>query len=78
MIYTAIYMDRVGTVIHKTCPASVERKEAWATAVSMGAPNGECLLALVCGAHPVYTFESFEDSKVETDIKNHDLFEITP
>jgi len=78
MIYTAIYMARNGAIVYKTCPAHVEREKAWKKAVSLGSPHGECLLALVCGVHPVYTYENFEDSKVETSIKDHDLFEIIP
>ena len=78
MIYTAIYMDREGKVVHRRCPADMNRHKAWKSAVALGAPNGECLLALVCGGHPVYTYESFNPNEKPESIKHHDLYEIIP
>ena len=70
MIYTAIYMNDRGVVTHRTCPSTADRAKAWKGALVV-AVDGECLVALVPGSHPVYTY-----SDGPSNIKSHDLFEI--
>ena len=70
MIYTAIYMNDKGVVTHRTCPSTADRAKAWKDALVV-AVDGECLVALVPGSHPVYTY-----SDGPQNIKSHDLFEI--
>ena len=75
MVYTAIYMNNKGVVTHRSCPSVPDRKSAWSDACKI-ADTGECLVALVPGTHPVYTYDKLTPSSDNTGIKSHDLFEI--
>ncbi len=75
MVYTAIYMNDKGVVTHRSCPSVPDRKKAWSAACTI-ASEGECLVALVPGSHPVYTYDKLSTSFDDSGIKSHDLFEI--
>ncbi len=76
MIYTAIFQSKTGRVVRSRYTATMNRREAWASAAAMGESNGECLIALVPGDHPVHTHESVFSDAPNTELKHHDVFEV--
>ena len=75
MIYTAIYQDASGKVSSGKYAGSPDRPVAYRNAASMGETDGRCLVALVPGDHPLYTYEDLvaHDRAV---MQRHDLFEL--
>ncbi len=78
MIYTAIFQNQSGELTYSRYTGVIDRGEAWRAAANMGESSGECLLALVPGDHPVYTYENtFQANKTDrTNMKVHDVFEL--
>ena len=77
MIYTAIFQNKEGKLIYSRYTGVIARREAWERAAAMGKTSGDCLIALVPGDHPVYTYETlFEEGTANTELKNHDVFEV--
>mgnify|MGYP001376521160 CR=1 FL=1 len=78
MIYTAIFQNNTGKLTRSRYTGVIDRKEAWKSAAHMGESNGDCLLALVPGDHPVYTYDNtFSNKNADrTNMKTHDVFEL--
>ena len=77
MIYTAIFQDKDGNLSRSRYTGVIARQEAWRRAASMGESSNMCLLALVPGDHPVYTYENvFNSEQPSTELKQHDVFEM--
>ncbi len=78
MIYTAIFQNKQGELTHSRYTGVIGRREAWRRAADMGETNGDCLVALVPGDHPVYTYENTMIDREQniTEMKNHDVFEL--
>ena len=80
MIYTAIFQNPQGQLTRSRYTGVMSRSEAWLTANKMGASNGECLIALVSGDHPVYFYENFvEDNRTDpamTAMQAHDVYDM--
>jgi hypothetical protein len=79
MIYTAIFQNPQGKLIRMRYTATMNRSETWLDATKMGASDGNCLIALVSGDHPVYFYENFVEDNARQDrtaAQNHDLFEL--
>jgi len=79
MIYTAIFQNPQGKLTRMRYTATMNRSETWLNAAKMGAKQGDCLIALVSGDHPVYFYENFVDdnARIErSEIQKHDLFEL--
>lgn len=74
MIYTAIFQDSQSKIRRYRYTGAVGRKEAWVQAASLGEADNECLIALVPGDHPVYTYENTIHDL--TDTQRHDLYEV--
>ena len=55
--YTAIYQNSAGKLTRHIGQASNDRKEAWAQLCDMKENEGECLILLVPGNHPVVQYE---------------------
>ena len=81
MIYTAIFQNSVGKLFTSRYTGVVNRSDAWLTAAKMGASEGNCLVALVPGDHPVYFYDNFvTDSNVidineRSEQQNHNLYD---
>ena len=81
MIYTAIFQNAQGKLTRSRYTGVVSRQDAWLAATKMGASNGDCLIALVSGDHPVYFYENFVadsnviDMKQRTKQQEHDVYE---
>ncbi len=81
MIYTAIFQNAQGKLVRSRYTGVVNRQDAWLTATKLGASNGDCLIALVSGDHPVYFYENFvtdsnvTDTKQRTKLQEHDVYE---
>ena len=56
MIYTAIYQGPQGQLTYGRYNGHISRKDAWLSAAKLGGMNGNCLVALVPGDHPVYFY----------------------
>tara|TARA_B100000131_G_scaffold42770_1_gene38445 strand:- start:52 stop:312 length:261 start_codon:yes stop_codon:yes gene_type:complete len=80
MIYTAIFQTADGTLSRSRYTGVIDRRDAWINAAKLGDSSKQCLVALVPGDHPVYTYEDvFDVSGVpNTEMKNHDVYEIVP
>jgi len=79
MIYTAIFQNPQGKLTRLRYTATMNRAETWLNAAKMGASQGDCLIALVSGDHPVYFYENFVDDNARTEkseTQKHDLFEL--
>ena len=77
MIYTAIFQNKYGTLTRSRYTGVMDRQEAWKRAAALGKATDSCLIALVPGDHPVYTYESlFNTEGPNTELKNHDVFEV--
>jgi hypothetical protein len=55
--YTAIYQNSAGKITRYTATASNDRSKAWAQLCEMKENEGECLILLVPGDHPVVQYE---------------------
>ena len=56
--YTAIYQNREGKITRYTAQGSNDRGEAWSQLC-----EGECLILLVPGDHPVVQYEDSRENK---------------
>ena len=54
--YTAIYQNAAGRITRYTAQASNDKKQAWAQLSGMRESDGECLILLVPGDHPVVQY----------------------
>ena len=70
MVYTAIYQNERGRFSHVKYMGYVDRAEAWLAAATLGEHEGDQLIALIPGDHPVY-FET----NVGLSIKDIDVFD---
>lgn len=61
--YTAIYQNSEGQISRYTATASNDKKEAWAQLCHMKESDGECLILLVPGDHPVVQYEDTIENK---------------
>ena len=61
--YTAIYQNTEGRITRYTAQASNDRKEAWAQLCAMKESDGECLILLVPGDHPVVQYTDTINNK---------------
>ena len=80
MIYTAIYQNSQGKLFTSRYTGIVNKSEAWLSAAQMGGSEGNCLVALVPGDHPVYFYENFvsdSEHRDRTGQQDHDLFLVT-
>ena len=55
--YTAIYQNSAGKITRYTATASNDRPKAWSQLCKMKENEGECLILLVPGDHPVVQHE---------------------
>ena len=80
MIYTAIFQNAQGKLITSRYTGHISRKEAWLNAAKMGSSNGDCLIALVPGDHPVYFYENFvtehKQPTPRSAQQDHDVYEL--
>jgi hypothetical protein len=64
--YTAIYQNSEGRITRYTAQASNDRKEAWAQLCEMKESDGECLILLVPGNHPVIQYvDTIENKQID-------------
>ena len=61
--YTAIYQNSEGEISRYTATASNDKKQAWKQLSDMKESDGECLILLVPGDHPVVQYIDTIDSK---------------
>ena len=61
--YTAIYQNSEGKITRYTATASNDRGKAWAQLREMKENEGECLILLVPGDHPVVQYEDTLENK---------------
>ena len=61
--YTAIYQNSEGKITRYTAQGSNDRREAWAQLCGMKESDGECLILLVPGDHPVIQYEDTRENK---------------
>ena len=61
--YTAIYQNSEGKITRYTAHASNDRPAAWAQLREMKENEGECLILLVPGDHPVVQYEDTLENK---------------
>ena len=61
--YTAIYQNNTGKITRYTAQASNDKREAWNTLCDMKEKEGECLILLVPGDHPVVQYEDTLENK---------------
>ena len=70
MVYTAIYQTHDGGFTSTKYMGYVNRREAWIAASDLGEHEGNQLIALIPGDHPVY-FEA----DAQLSIKDIDVFD---
>ena len=70
--YTAIYQNSEGEISRYTATASNDKRQAWSQLCDMKENDGECLILLVPGNHPVIQYED------TTENKQIDLFDNVP
>jgi len=64
--YTAIYQNAIGKITRYTAQASNDRAKAWKQLSDMKESDGECLILLVPGDHPVIQYEdTLENRQVD-------------
>ena len=64
--YTAIYQNSEGKITRYTATASNDKKEAWAQLSDMKESEGECLILLVPGDHPVVQYvDTIENKQID-------------
>ncbi len=61
--YTAIYQNSTGKITRHIATASNDRREAWSQLCDMKESDGECLILLVPGDHPVVQYEDTRANK---------------
>ena len=82
MIYTAIFQGSQGKLTSSRYLGVPDRAEAWLSAAKMGSVEGELLIALVSGDHPVYFYENFVQSNTgsgrpeQSDQQRHDVYKM--
>ena len=76
MTYTAIFQDKTGLLTRGRYTGAPDRHEAWEHAARMGEAHGGCLIAMIPGDHPVYTYPSIFGNNASIELKNHDVYEI--
>jgi hypothetical protein len=76
MIYTAIFQNSKGVLTRGRYTGSPDRHQAWQHAAQMGEPSGDCLVAMVPGDHPLYTYENICDRTANIELKSHDVYEV--
>ena len=81
MIYTAIFQNSIGKLFSSRYTGVMNRSEAWINAAKMGGSEGNCLIALVPGDHPIYFYDNFVKETSanmvdRTNMKSHDVYEI--
>ena len=84
MIYTAIFQGPQGKLSRSRYLGSPDKATAGLSAAKMGSSNGDVLIALVSGDHPVYFYENFVQSNAKTELRivhsaqqTHDPYEMT-
>ena len=64
--YTAIYQNSKGKITRCTAQASNDKKQAWAQLSGMRESDGECLILLVPGNHPVIQYvDTIENKQID-------------
>ena len=64
--YTAIYQNAAGRITRYTAQASNDKKQAWAQLSGMRESDGECLILLVAGNHPVIQYvDTIENKQID-------------
>ena len=64
--YTAIYQNAAGRITRYTAQASNDKKQAWAQLSGMRESDGECLILLVPGDHPVVQYvDTIENKQID-------------
>ena len=64
--YTAIYQNSEGKISRYTATASNYKREAWAQLCDMKEDDGECLILLVPGDHPVVQYvDTIENKQID-------------
>ena len=61
--YTAIYQNNTGKITRYTAQGSNDKREAWNALCDMREEQGECLILLVPGNHPVVQYEDTLENK---------------
>ena len=61
--YTAIYQNSEGEITSHTTQGSNDKRQAWAQLCNMKENEGECLILLVPGDHPVVQYKDVQESK---------------
>ena len=61
--YTAIYQNAAGKITRYTAQGSNDKREAWTQLQNMKENEGECLILLVPGNHPVVQYEDTLENK---------------
>ena len=61
--YTAIYQNSKAEISRYTATASNDKKQAWRQLSDMKESDGECLILLVPGDHPVIQYIDTIDNK---------------
>ena len=80
MVYTAIFQSGQGQLTQSKYTGYISRKDAWLSAAKMGASEGNCLIALVPGDHPVYFYDNFvkdTSSDDRSEMQRHDLYDMS-
>ena len=67
--YTAIFQNSEGEISRYTAQASNDKRQAWAQLCRMKESDGECLILLVPGNHPVVQYEDTIENK-QVDLFN--------
>ena len=84
MIYTAIFQGPQGKLSRSRYLGSPDKASAWLSAAKMGSSNGDLLIGLVSGDHPVYFYENSVQSNADAQRRNnqqsaqqnHDVYEM--
>ena len=64
--YTAIYQNSEGKITRYTATASNDKRQAWAQLCAMKEDDGECLILLVPGDHPVIQYvDTLENKQID-------------
>ena len=61
--YTAIYQNSDGEITSYTTQGSNDKRQAWAQLCDVKENEGECLILLVPGDHPVVQYEDTLENK---------------
>ena len=64
--YTAIYQNSEGKITRYTATASNDKRKAWKQLCAMKESDGECLILLVPGDHPVIQYvDTLENKQID-------------